>query len=122
MRWITTRAWSKKEKCFIDDYIIDSRGNEYQFNKCEFWGDDRDVIVMLGTGLTDKTGKPIYEGDIVKIKYYGKSIITQVTIETGKTVMQCEPFNQYNYSEDGYDEPSTCEIIGNIYENPELLK
>ena len=64
--------------------------------------------LMQYTGLTDKNGKEIYEGDIVK---WGK-IIEKVEMKDGCWSMVLgtivEEFN--------------LEVIGNIYENPELIK
>ena len=73
------------------------------------------VELMQYTGLHDKNGKEIYEGDILKGTFYGF------------------PMPEYDYvfqiywdeKEKGfmasYFEPSECEVIGNIYDNPELL-
>ena len=76
------------------------------------------------TGLTDKNGKKIFEGDIVQ--YYGTYPL-EVYIEKGHTkirwydTISASKYDELFFSIDreGYGE---CEIIGNIYDNPELLK
>ena len=76
------------------------------------------------TGLTDKNGKRIFEGDIVQ--YYGTYPL-EVYIEKGHTKIRwydsisANKYDELFFSSDreGYGE---CEIIGNIHDNPELLK
>ena len=68
------------------------------------------------TGLKDKNGKKIFEGDILKGTFYGfmapeyDYIFSVYGDEKEKGFMA------------NYFEPNECEIIGNIYDNPELLK
>lgn len=75
------------------------------------------------TGLTDKNGKQIFEGDIVQ--HYGTYPL-EVYIEKGHTKIRC--FDTVTNSECtelffGYDEAlGGCEVIGNIHDNPELLE
>lgn len=72
------------------------------------------------TGLTDKTGKRIYEGDIVR---YGDTIHRVVFEQRNGTAyfgliyspIETLPFGHYQ-------DLKQIEVIGNIYDNPELLK
>lgn len=70
------------------------------------------------TGLHDKNGKEIYEGDIVKIKYLDSSESYISEVEWSQAFLTWKlPQNRMLTVGDGY----TSEVIGNIYENPELL-
>ena len=68
------------------------------------------VELMQFTGLKDKNGKEIYEGDIVK--YYNASVKSVEWYQGG--------FYLSGVSHNPIDE-NDVEVIGNIYENPELL-
>jgi len=110
------RVWSE-----ILDKMIYSKDNAIKFYNgillsC---GDICDGKVMQYTGLKDKNGKEIYEGDIVNCMDSWEAIIEYheysggwycKNIETGNYVTIC---NQENMKH--------MKIIGNRYENPELL-
>ena len=70
-----------------------------------------DAILMQYTGLKDKNGKEIYEGDI--LKYHNGRLSDP--IEFPKDYMWLSiKIERNNWSD-------TVEVVGNIYENPELL-
>jgi len=64
------------------------------------------------TGLLDKKGKEIYEGDIVKIGTGYTFEVTLTKFQLGYKGSKCYGYNEYD----------DAEIIGNIYENKELIK
>lgn len=85
--------------------------------------------LMPYTGLTDKNGKEIYEGDVVKILYtdWGSQDNFQIGYVTYKAPAfeidfgihkkyGTREFGSMNYGTHGW-----IEVIGNIYENPELM-
>jgi hypothetical protein len=68
------------------------------------------------TGLKDKNGKEIYEGDIYRQTWNGETIIGKI-IYGNMARYWIEPYENYTIGEIKI----TGEVIGNIYENPELL-
>lgn len=84
---------------------------------------DENWEVMQFTGLKDKTGKEIYEGDIVKCGYGKGHIIFNAGcfmvqwIDDKESNMEFVFSRKGTYRREGEDE---LEIIGNIHQNPEL--
>jgi uncharacterized phage protein (TIGR01671 family) len=75
------------------------------------------------TGLRDKNGKEIYEGDIIRAKN-GVQIGTVIWVESDcKYVVRWTKDNPTKMVYDSnMSSAQWCEVIGNIYENPELLQ
>lgn len=79
------------------------------------------------TGLTDKNGKLIFEGDIIKTKKYGKVVGHSNVNDYDIFVVKYEPAvfriknhnRGFNLVDDGHSE---FEVVGNIHDNPYLLK
>lgn len=80
-------------------------------------------VLMEFTGLQDKNGKEIYEGDIVKGNGYEKTIVEFkhgafiIGYHNGSSTSERPKLIQNNATKTA----NRIEVIGNIYENPELL-
>ncbi|MDQ0176031.1 YopX family protein [Bacillus chungangensis] len=70
--------------------------------------------LMQYTGLKDKNGKEIYEGDVVEFKSMSK--IERHCVEYSEYGEWCVGMHRLPMRF------QTCEVVGNIYENPELLE
>lgn len=81
---------------------------------------NKNCILMQSTGLKDKSGRLIYEGDIVKIFHVSGTMQGRYFFDVVKwNDLRCR-FETENYGI--IDDDDIYEVIGNIYENPELLK
>jgi uncharacterized phage protein (TIGR01671 family) len=85
-----------------------------------------EFILMQFTGLRDKNGKEIYEGDVIEAtsENYDDPIVFEVKPTEGGTYLFPEEMaNEFiPLLEDADDQECQLKVIGNIYENPELLK
>lgn len=79
--------------------------------------EDENWKVMQFTGLTDRHGKEIYEGDIVKIG----SDLGKINYSEKYSGFRVSKKGQGIYLSD-FNSAGGCEVIGNIYENPKLIK
>jgi len=136
MREIKFRAWDTEEKKMLlskgqEFILIPTMGGwgadkHYESHRhieesCFDWA-SADLIggryeIMQYTGLRDKNGKEMYEGDILKYSYdnHGKVVTETLVAEIPGIFYQFGNESTYPFDE------KECEVIGNIYENPELL-
>lgn len=147
MREFKFRAWDGKKMCRIEQWNfrnpsgVGIRGSDGKGTYTEI-----KIPIMQYTGLTDKKGKEIYEGDICKIvdlfagdeyeKFkhrlglFGKIVYVNAafefeTLERGNELL----FLDLLYENSGADmsfedsiDSDSLEVVGNIYENPNLVK
>ena len=128
MREIKFRAWDKKRKrmyevsdlhlanpmnggvwaTVIGKDIIENKDIKLQIQP-------KDIDVLQFTGLKDKNGKEIYEGDI--LGYWGRATWEVLWVNN-----KCSFRFGNHVTNFPMTEVVKKEVIGNIYENPELLK
>lgn len=126
------RAWDKRENTMRDVAVLHfTKGGKV--NSIEYWKTPselksyhvRNLVLMQSTGLKDLNGVEIFEGDIVKVtvnNYGTGERFEQIDKVVYEDCRFC--FNDgFYYSEtikySGYENK---EVIGNVYENPELLE
>lgn len=125
MREIKFRAWDNDLKYYCNDKLhmaIDLDGNPYNFQNGE--GGATYKLEQF-TGLHDCEGKEIYEGDIIKIPddwdEYGFNAGEAYQVYFAFGGFRLKPKYRIN-AKGNYLEDDKIKIIGNIHENPELLK
>ena len=127
---IKMRAWLKQDKVIVEvlEWIHNGRIGVSIDDSGSFIKQPEDVEIMMFTGLSDKQGKEIYEGDIILIPegFYGDNAMSMT--KERKAVVE---HDVCDFDDDGSGfyiglpddcKWSDCEIIGNIHENPELLE
>ena len=117
------RAWDKETKTMNGMAEIYRNRNQ----EIELRPRDENIILMQSTGLKDKNGKEIFEGDIIRYNIDVVDIKRHQTLGFYTVLDGREGFFGNGMSIDDFEEDAkefskTAEIIGNIYENPELLE
>lgn len=116
MREIKFRAWDRAMERMLNNVGF----HPYMCCKNDDYASDKDgaytisphftnYYLMQYTGLKDKNGVEIYEGDVLRVPY--NSIDNQSVIFLPSGTWSCSGLDL-----------SRCRVIGNIHQNPELLK
>ena len=105
------------------DAVYISADNAYSYSKTNWLVDT--ATVGQFTGLTDKNGTKIFEGDIVTCQTKYGADVGQVIFAMGRFCVWWH--SEYHYPKNSkmitcYDINSKTKVIGNIHDNPELLK
>lgn len=129
MRVPKFRAWTEEGKVmyydvypFKDDTLLLSY-DEIAFDEVPA----SDFIIMQSTGLFDKNGDEIFEGDIVKFSDCDDDVyVTSVAWDKNYACFGVSFTGKYpisfDYLEEFYTELKDIEVVGDIYKNPELLR
>lgn len=118
------RAWDKELQTMLDVSLIDLKkgvlvGEHWEFGETNFMSFD-EIVIMQTTGLLDKNGKEIFEGDIVKM---AKDVYSEPTYY--KVVRHFGGAYRLESKQHGCElwlRHADCVVVGNIYENPKLLQ
>lgn len=142
-RPIKFRAWDNGRKKWLMGYELQNLGGFDLFGECMLLGEwsavldaflferdgrkSEDLKVMQYTGLLDKSGKEIFEGDILA-SYEGEEMgwlqVGKVHWWKDEAKFILADRDDYSTEDENWETPSEWsgyEIIGNIYGNPELL-
>ncbi len=121
------RVWDNEKKKFVEHFFITDNGlicnmeKPRSDHKLLIPVEKSELILMQSTGLFDKNGKEVFVGDIVKCT---RGCLHEVYLEKeyGGTFIGGMPAIYLKGLREGYAWTEHEEIIGNVYENKELVE
>jgi len=127
MREIKFRAWDNDNKIMVDVYEMEWMEGKLWATCIPHFETTSGLLrkrvlctstnpILQYTGLKDKNGKEIYEGDIYKQIWKGEQVIGVITYGD-MARFWLKPYDHYSIGEIKI----TGEVIGNVWENPELV-
>lgn len=123
-REIKFRAWHKEKNIMFNNFAITATGKLLMTTRkrfSEYPGYDNDsCILMQFTGLKDKNGTPIFESDVVEVLFNeGTYLKANPVIWSNNNCIFAVENGEMHESLSGI---VNIEVIGNIFENPELVQ
>lgn len=128
------RLWDKRFSEFVEDFLVSEDGKIYKKSTDTGYGiaisretSDK-VILMQSTGILDKNSQEIFEGDIISDGHTSRDIRHHQTFgfytinDNGDEEFFGDTASLEDFEEFSKYMSENIEIIGNIYENPELLE
>ena len=120
------RAWDSVEKKFVEHFFITDNGlicnmeKPTSDSKLLIPIEKSELILMQSTGLVDKNGKEVFVGDIVKMSkdVYSESTYYEVVRHYGGAYR----LDSKQHGCELWLRHTDCEVVGNVYENRELLE
>jgi uncharacterized phage protein (TIGR01671 family) len=137
MRQHKYRIWDKQQNKFHTDrdWGLSLDGTHIiGFSSHDSWDQDKgykikltdNFVVQDFIGLLDKHGKEIYKGDIVLYRKQNREVrigeFCDGADDRVGVFLQCPKIKHRNFGTNKLSAFNSCEVIGNIFENPDLLK
>lgn len=122
------RAWDKKFKKMVqvDALVFDEQIIKATYKNGNVVKEDlKNYILMQSTGLTDKDGKEIFEGDILSIETDEENVRVEVSWDSKHAlfVFESKKYNEKEALGELFEDSSyPFKIIGNVWEHPELAE
>lgn len=121
------RAWHSQQKRMIEvyglgpDFITENTLDGVDPGTNAFMGDDFELLtVMQFTGLKDKNNVEIFKGDILQTEA-GKIMVVGWKVNLASFIIRRDGWAFSHFFGEGCN-PEDVEVIGNIYQNPELIE